>query len=120
VAKEVSKALRRTEPPEVLRGQLVNYDDTDREMRASLEFYTALRGRVFRVTRLSPKGFKFYTGYRGKGLFTRPSPRKAPCVVVLGLFVYIVWVSVRVHVISASVRPGSTYFAPGGVNLRGP
>jgi hypothetical protein len=39
---QASKALRRTEPPEVLRGQLVNYDDTDREMRASLGFYTAL------------------------------------------------------------------------------
>jgi hypothetical protein len=32
----VSKASRRTEPPEVLRGQSVNYDDTAREMRASL------------------------------------------------------------------------------------
>jgi hypothetical protein len=53
-AAKVSKALRRTEPPEVLRGQLVNYDDTDSEMRASLEFYTALRGRVSRLTRLSP------------------------------------------------------------------
>jgi hypothetical protein len=48
----VSKASRRTEPPEVLRGQLVNYDDTDSEMRASLEFYTALRGGVSRLTRL--------------------------------------------------------------------
>jgi hypothetical protein len=78
-AAEVPKALRRTERPEVLRGQLAYYDDTETlywgfwtwplQMQAAREFYTALRGRVLRLTRLSPKDFEFYTGYhRGKGL----------------------------------------------------